>query len=198
MRLTQFRHEALKIPVHLRLSDPLPSVGALTILPGRPCGNTLSQDIEIGSSKRFVPLHGCIYTRVMSHIRATVFSILGLLAGGALLLYLMWNVSPYSDGDQLSPIALLLFLAGVFLLVGGAGGWIALTLHRRWPALAGPKKRSRRQAPSAEPALRQGMLAGLVVVVLVALAILRVLDVAVLIVTLLLAGLVEAYVQSRK
>ncbi len=236
-----FPHGALKIPVHLRLFDPLPSVGALTILPGRPCGNALSTHglkyligclagahprvrpeagqargpvptkstgritptwtkprDEIGSSKRFVPLRGCIYTRVMSHTRATVLSILGLLAGGALLIYLAWNISPYGDGDQLNPIALLMLLTGVFLLVGGAGGWIALALHRRWPALAGTKSRARRQAPSAEPALRQGMLAGLVVVMLVALAILRVLDVAVVIVTLLLAGLGEAYVQSRK
>jgi hypothetical protein len=48
-----------------------------------------------------------------------------------------------------------------------------------------------------EPALRQGILVGLVAVVWAALAMARMLDIAVLLVTLLLAGLAEAYVQSR-
>lgn len=134
----------------------------------------------------------------MSQTRATVLAIVGVLAGSALLVYVLRNVSPYQADEQLSLTALLSFFAGIFLLAGGAGSLIALTLHRRWPALAGGKRRPRNQSPPAEAALRQGILAGIVTMTLVGLSILRVLDVAVLIVTLLLAGLVEAYVQNRK
>ncbi len=134
----------------------------------------------------------------MSHTRATVLSIIALVAGVALLIYVLRNVAPYAAAGQLDPVALLLLLTGVFLLVGGAGVLAALALHRRWPALAGANPRKRRKPLTAEPALRQGILVGLVAVTLLALAIVRVLDVAVLIVTLLVAGLVEAYVQSRQ
>ena len=49
-----------------------------------------------------------------------------------------------------------------------------------------------------EPAVRQGILFGLAVVTLVALAMVDVLDVAFFIVTFLVAGLIEAYAQTRK
>ncbi len=134
----------------------------------------------------------------MSYTRARVLSILGLLAGGALLVYVLRNLSPYNEGDTLNPAALLAFLLGVFLVIGSSGALAALALHRRWPALAGHKPRQRRQPLSAAPALRQGILIGLTAVTLIALAVMQVLDVAVLIVTLLVAGLIEAYVQSRQ
>lgn len=134
----------------------------------------------------------------MSYTHARVLSILGLLTGGALLVYTLRNLSPYSEGDRLNPAALLLFLTGVFLVISSVGALAALGLHRRWPALAGRKTRQRRQPFHAGPALRQGILVGLTAVMLLALAIMQVLDVAVLIVTLLVAGLIEAYVQSRQ
>lgn len=134
----------------------------------------------------------------MSYTRARVLSILGLLAGGVLLVYVLRNLSPYTEGDALNPAALLAFLLGIFLLIGSSGALAALALHRRWPALAGHKPRQRRQPLAAGPALRQGILIGLTAVTLVALAMIQVLDVAVLIVTLLVAGLIEAYVQSRQ
>ncbi len=134
----------------------------------------------------------------MSHTRATVLAVIGLLAGAALLIYVLRSVTPYDANNQLSPTALLLFLTGVFLAAGGAGALAASALHRRWPALAGVKTRQRRKPLTADAALRQGVIFGLVVATLVALAIAQVLDVAVLIVTLLVAGLVEAYVQSRQ
>lgn len=134
----------------------------------------------------------------MSYTRARVLSILGLLSGGALLVYVLRNLSPYSEGERLNPVALLLFVAGVFLIVSSGGVLAALALHRRWPALAGRKTRQRRQPLTAGPALRQGILTGLTAVTLIALAMVQVLDVAVLIVTLLVAGLIEAYVQSRQ
>lgn len=134
----------------------------------------------------------------MSRRRATLLSAIGFLAGGGLLFYLMRNISPYDAEQQLNAAALLAFMAGVFLLASGAGGLLALLLHRRWPALAGVRVRQRNKPPPSETALRQGILIGLVAVTLIALTIVRVLDVAVLIVTLLVAGLVEAYAQNRK
>lgn len=134
----------------------------------------------------------------MSYTRARVLSILGLLTGGALLGYVLIVLPPYREGDQLDPVALLGLLSAVFLSFSSVGTLLALSLHQRWPALAGRKSRQHRRTPSAEPALRQGVLAGLTMVTLLALAILRVLDVAVFIVTLLVAGLIEAFVQSRQ
>lgn len=152
----------------------------------------------IGDNGEFVAFLSCNYTRIMSYTRARVLSILGLLTGGAGLVYVLVNQSPYSESGQLNPVAVLAVLTGVFLTSSGASALLALSLHRRWPALAGRQSHRRRQAPTAEPALRQGILAGLAAVTLLALAILRVLDVAVLIVTLLVAGLIEAFVQSRQ
>jgi len=131
----------------------------------------------------------------MSYTRATVLAFFSLLAGGALLVFLLRNVSPYRSDDELNPLALLTFMLSVFLMTGGGGVLTALALHRRWPALAGIK--TRRRPLTAEAALRQGVLLGLTAVTLLAMAMLQVLDVAVLIVTLLVAGLIEAYVQSR-
>lgn len=133
----------------------------------------------------------------MSRSRAIAASIAAGLVGGALFFYILRSISPYNADQQLNGVALLGLLTGVFLLVGSVSALIALALHRRWPALAGVKARQRRQLPRAEAALRQGVIAGIVAVVLIALSILRVLDVTVLIVTLLLAGLVETYAQSR-
>jgi len=111
--------------------------------------------------------------------------------------YLVMNVSPYAAEGRLNPAALLLFMLALFLLVGGLGGLLALRLHERWPGLAGVKTRWPQQPLPVEPALRQGILIGLTVVVWTALAMARMLDIAVLLVTLLIAGLAEAYVQSR-
>lgn len=154
--------------------------------------------IWIGGEDEFVAFHACNYTRIMSYTRARVFSILALLAGGASLVYVLGNLSPYSESNALNPMALLALLASVFLTSSSVSALLALSLHRRWPALAGRTARQRRQAPTAEPALRQGILAGVATITLLAFAILRMLDVAVLIVTLLVAGLIEAFVQSRQ
>lgn len=134
----------------------------------------------------------------MSYTRARILSILGLLTGGALLVYVVSTLSPQREGGQLDPVALLGLFSGVFLTFSSVGALLALSLHRRWPALAGRKSRQQRQAFSADPALHQGVLVGLTTATLLALAILRVLDVAVFIVTLLVAGLIEAFVQSRQ
>lgn len=134
----------------------------------------------------------------MSHTRATLLAVVGALAGGALLSYLLVTTRPYAADEELNLWAVLAFLTGIFLLLTGVGGLLALALHRRWPALAGARTRQRRRMPTGEAALRQGALLGVVAVVLAVLAMLQVLDVAVFMVTLLMAGLIEAFVQSRR
>ncbi|HHW88347.1 MAG TPA: hypothetical protein GX400_19345 [Chloroflexi bacterium] len=134
----------------------------------------------------------------MSNTRARVLAIFGLLAGGTLLGYVLGALSPYRAGGQLDPLVVSMLLSAVFVTFSSVGTLLALSLHQRWPALAGRKSRQHRRTPSAAPALRQGVLAGLTLVTLLVLAILRVLDVAVFIVTLLVAGLIEAFVQSRQ
>ena len=136
----------------------------------------------------------------MSPTRVLTLATLGLLAGAALLFYVVGNVPPTTDGQALDPAALLLGFGGLFLLTAGAGVLVAIFLHRRWPALAGKQKarRGRPKTPPVEPAVRQGILFGLAIVTLAALAIVDVLDIAFFIVTFLVAGLIEAYAQTRK
>lgn len=136
----------------------------------------------------------------MSHTRVLVLATLSLLTGGALLFYLIGNVPPTTDDQSLNPAALLLGLAGVFLVAAGAGIVAALLLHRRWPVLAGRQtvRRGRSKVPPTAAAIRQGILCALVVMTLVTLSIARSLDIAFLIVTFLVAGLIEAYAQTRK
>ncbi len=136
----------------------------------------------------------------MTRTRVLLLATLGLLAGGALVVYVLTNVPPTTDGQALDPTALVLGFAGVFLVAASGGVLVALFLHRRWPALAGKPtvRRGRPKTPPVEPALRQGILFGLAVVTLVALAMVDVLDVAFFIVTFLVAGLIEAYAQTRK
>jgi MFS family permease len=133
----------------------------------------------------------------MTRRRAKWSTALASFIGGGSLIYLVMNVSPYAAEGRLNPAALLAFMLALFLLAGGLGGLIALRLHERWPTLAGVKTRRLQQPLPVEPALRQGILVGLVAVVWAALAMARMLDIAVLLVTLLIAGLAEAYVQSR-
>lgn len=142
-------------------------------------------------------MRGAAYTRAMTRRQVTAWGILGLVVGGGGLSAVVLFVPPYAAGQRLSPTALLLFFAALFLFVASAGSLLALALHRRWPALAGGARRGNRK-PIADPALRQGILAALVVVTLTALAAVRALDVAFVIVVVLLAGLVEAYAQARQ
>lgn len=118
------------------------------------------------------------------------------LAGGGLLAFLLWSVPPtYADG-QTNMAALVLFILGLLLLVFGFGGLVALALHGRWPVLAGV--RSGRKQPDPSVALRQGALLAMAVGVMAALTLLRMLDLAFAVVTLIIAGLIEAFVQDRQ
>lgn len=120
------------------------------------------------------------------------------LAGAAGLGYVVLVVPPYEPGGSLSVVALLLFFISLFALAAAAGSLVAMAAHRRWPALAGRRQRLRPNSPPpVEAALRQGILFGLVVATLLALSILRVLDITFVLVTILLAGLIEGYAQTR-
>lgn len=117
-------------------------------------------------------------------------------ATGALLLgYLLWAVPPTFIDGSVNMAALILFLFGLLSLVFGLGSLVALALHRRWPALAGI--RDRRRKPQPWVALRQGALLALAVGVMLVLTLLRTLDIAFAMVTLVLAGLVEGFLQNR-
>jgi hypothetical protein len=129
---------------------------------------------------------------------AALLTLLAALGGAAGLAYVLAAIPPYEANGDLSVTALLLFFGCLFLLAAGLGALGALIIHQRWPALAGRRQRLRPGSPPpVEAALRQGILFGLVVAVLLALSILRVLDITFAIVTILLAGLIEAYAQTR-
>lgn len=117
------------------------------------------------------------------------------IAGGALLAYLLWAVPPLYPDGQVNSAALILFMAGLSALVFGFGSLVALALHRRWPALAGTYDRRRRPQPWI--AMRQGLLLATAMGVLLVLALWRALDIAFVFVTLVLAGLLEGFFQSR-
>ena len=119
----------------------------------------------------------------MSRRRVGSIGLIAALVGAVLLVYVLRTVPPYNADARLSAMALLFFFTAVFLTMTGVGTLAALLLHRRWPALAGRvNPRSRRKDSPSEAAVRQGILFGLVAAVIIALSMLRVLDVAVLIV----------------
>lgn len=140
----------------------------------------------------------------MSRSQVLWLAIAATVVGAIVCGYVVGYVSPYTaDGvPGAAPVnvpALVLFFTGLLLLATGVGAIGALLLHRRWPVLAGrqPPRRQGERAP-AGVALRQGALFGLALAALVALAMLRVLDITFAIVTLLLAGLIEAFLQTRR
>jgi hypothetical protein len=132
----------------------------------------------------------------MTRARATLLSIVAILAGGGLLFYLGFYVSPRQDEGELNPLALVGFFIGLILLIGGLGALAALALHERWPALAGATAGSTKNGrPTPTVALRQGGLLAAIVAALAALSMVGLLDPAFVIVAFVLGGLVEAYFQ---
>ena len=84
----------------------------------------------------------------------------------------------------------------------GGVGLLALGLSRRWPILAGRVALSRSKAVRvqrrAKAAVRQGVLAGMMTVLLLALSFAGWLDLTIAGVVIVLIGLVESFVQSRE
>ena len=129
--------------------------------------------------------------------QVVVWSSVAMLAGGALTAYLLLSVSPALPEGQPNYPAILLFFAAVMAFVAGLGALVALALHRRWPALAGAGREPRDQAaPSV--ALRQGLFLAVAAGVTLLLAFLQVLDIAFVLVTVVLLGLLEAFLQNRQ
>lgn len=118
-----------------------------------------------------------------------------LLAGGGGVGYLLTSMPPrQSDGQLNTPLVALFFLA-LLLLLTGLGAGVALLLQQRWPALGGAK---RYKAPQPGFALRQGFLLACAVLANLLLALFRMFDIVFVLVLLLLAGLIETYLQSRR
>lgn len=135
---------------------------------------------------------------MMTQARRQVMSVATVAAvtGVALLVYLLWAVPPTLPSGQTNNAALLLFMLGMVALVFGLGALVALALHRRWPGLAGVRDPRRRADPWV--AARQGVLLSLAVGVMLVLTLLRMLDLAFALVTLVLAGLIEGFFQNRR
>jgi hypothetical protein len=129
--------------------------------------------------------------------QVVAWSLVATLAGGAFLTYLLLGVSPFLPEGQPNYAAVLLFFAAVMALAAGLGTLAALALHRRWPSLAGAGRDPRDEAaPSV--ALRQGLFLAVAAGVTLLLAFLRVLDAAFVLVTVVLLGLLEAFLQNRQ
>lgn len=118
------------------------------------------------------------------------------VVGALLVTYVLWAVPPWLPSGETNNAALLLLSLGLLTLVFGLGSLVALALHRRWPALAGVRDVRRRADPWV--AARQGVLLALAVGVMLLLTLLRMLDVAFALVTLVLAGLIEGFFQNRR
>jgi hypothetical protein len=130
--------------------------------------------------------------------RRQVMSVAALatVVGSLLLFYVLWAVPPWLPGGETNNAALLLLFLGLLTLVFGLGSLVALALHRRWPSLAGIRDPRRRADPWV--ATRQGLLLALAVGVMLVLTLMRMLDVAFALVTLVLAGLIEGFFQNRR
>ena len=119
----------------------------------------------------------------------------GMLVGGlALLGYLLLSVPPTDSSGALDVPAVVLFFIGLGLVGAGLGSLIAAILQRQWPALAGG---GAEHGPAWGVALRQGVLFAAALLVLAGLALFQQLDIAFVAVTLVMVGLVEAFIQSR-
>lgn len=117
-----------------------------------------------------------------------------VLVGGGLLAFLVFTVPPQMPGGEPNTAALVMALISVMILAGGIGALAAMVLHNRWPGLGGGGRHTR---PVPGAAIRQGALLALGVGIIMALAYFQMLDAAFFIVTFLLIGLFEAFVQSR-
>ena len=131
----------------------------------------------------------------MTRAQAVGLSGAGVLMGGGLLIYVVTSVSPKLPTGEPNSAALIMALVSAMVLAGALGTLLALTLHKRWPGLAGASGTSRTPEPAV--ALRQGFLIALGTGFMLALAYRRMLDVPFFIVTILLLVLLEAFIQSR-
>ena len=131
----------------------------------------------------------------MTRAQVLAWSIFLILSGGGVLGYLVQVVPPTLPTGQWNLPMIALFITALAFLNSGIGAVGALLLHRRWPAMAGAR---RRKLPHPETALRQGILLSAAITAITLFALLRTLDITFILVTFLLIGLVEAYLQNRQ
>ncbi len=131
----------------------------------------------------------------MTRTQAIGWSIFLILGGGSVGAYLLQVVPPTTLDGQWNLPVIVLFILALALLSSGLGTLSALALHKRWPALGGVRPYVQ---PKPEIALRQGMLLGVLLTAIALFALLRTLDATFILVTCLLLGLVEAYLQNRQ
>ena len=117
-----------------------------------------------------------------------------LVTGLALLGYLLFSIPPTDENGALDVPSVVLFFIGLGLAATGFGSLVAAILHSQWPALAGAPAGS---GSARVAALRQGILFSIAVLIMAGLALFQQLDFAFVAVTLVMVGLVEAFVQSR-
>lgn len=129
--------------------------------------------------------------------QVVVWALVATLTGSALTIYLLVAVSPFLPDGQPNTTAVVLIFCTIMLLTAGLGTLAALALHRRWPALGGAS-RERRDSPAASVALRQGLFLAIAVGVTLLLAFVRAFDAAFVLVTVVLLGLLEAFLQGRQ
>ena len=119
--------------------------------------------------------------------------ILGVLST-SLLTYITWQVSPFTVYPRLNIPIIILFFVAVFVSTSTIFALVALRLHQYWPSLAG----AHGGKPEPIVAVRQGLLFGMALIVIVLLALLRMLDIIFALVTFLLVGLLEGFLQSQQ
>ena len=117
-----------------------------------------------------------------------------MLIGLMMLIFLLYKVSPVDTDGQMDLVVIAAFIVASMILISGLAAFVLLLLHRRWPALAG----ARRGDPDPFVAIRQGLLAGATGGVLIVLGLTQKLDIAFILVAILVAGLIEAFLQSRQ
>ncbi len=130
----------------------------------------------------------------MTRTQAFGWSLAAFLGGGGLLFYIIMQISPVDADGALRTGAATAAAAATLAALSGVSALLALALHRRWPALAGSRGRT------ADPAvaLRQGALFAAALLAVLLLALFDMADAAFIVVAFLLAGLIEAFVQSRR
>jgi hypothetical protein len=134
----------------------------------------------------------------MSSRSLTLWAVIGLISGLALLGYILLAVPPASREGGIDTPVLLLLLIGCLLATSCLGIIVALQIHRRTTRQTGRRQGARnRKQPQADAALRQGFIFGITCTLLIGLAIVHLLDIVIALVVVLLAGFVEAFAQAR-
>lgn len=134
----------------------------------------------------------------MSQTTVRLIATLLLLIGAGIAGYILFQIPPYQSSGTLDVFAVGLFFFGLLVGLTGICTLLTLTLHQRWPALAGVHPTANRPIvqPNPNVSLRQGFLASISLCAILLFSMLQILDSIFVFVVLLLSGLIETYFQS--